>query len=77
MPATVTTPPRVQHAADKPTGRQIYRLCADLLRIAGEPFPANRGDASELIERIAAQAAAITAATAPVAAQEDPGYAQF
>jgi hypothetical protein len=66
VPATSTATrsrrePRVQHEHDRPTGRQIYRLCADLLAIAGEPFPADRAAASALIERISEQRTAIAA----------------
>lgn len=73
---------RVEHETSRPTGRQIYRLCADLLAIAGESFPADRAAASALIDRIAEQRAAITAATAPIGSPGtgDPdtaGYAAF
>lgn len=37
---------------DKPTVRQVYALAAELCERMGEEFPASRGDASELIERL-------------------------
>ena len=36
----------------KPTVRQVYALAAALCERLGEEFPASRGDASELIERL-------------------------
>ena len=37
---------------DAPTVRQVYALAAALCERDGEPFPATRADASELIERL-------------------------
>lgn len=34
------------------TVKQIYALAAALCKAAGRPFPANRGEASDLIEHL-------------------------
>jgi hypothetical protein len=45
----------VRHPDAKPTPRQVYALAHELCTRAGEEFPATRGAASALIERLRAQ----------------------
>jgi len=42
----------IHHPEGKPTIRQVYAIARLLLAEAGEPWPANREEASELIERL-------------------------
>jgi hypothetical protein len=42
----------VRHPEGKPTIRQVYAIARLLLADAGEAWPANREEASELIERL-------------------------
>jgi hypothetical protein len=42
----------VRHPDGKPTIRQVYAIARLLLAEAGEAWPANREEASELIERL-------------------------
>jgi len=42
----------VRHPDGKPTIRQVYAIARLLLAEAGEGWPANREEASELIERL-------------------------
>jgi hypothetical protein len=42
----------VRHPEAKPTPKQVYALVHELCRRRGEDFPATRGAASELIERL-------------------------
>jgi hypothetical protein len=42
----------VRHTAGKPTIRQVYAIARLLLAEAGEAWPENREEASELIERL-------------------------
>jgi hypothetical protein len=42
----------VRHPEGKPTIRQVYAIARLLLADAGEGWPANREEASELIERL-------------------------
>jgi hypothetical protein len=45
----------MRHPEAKPTGRQVYALAHELCKRTGERFPATRGAASELIERLRAE----------------------
>jgi hypothetical protein len=45
----------IRHPDAKPTPKQVYALAHELCTRAGEEFPANRGAASALIERLRAQ----------------------
>jgi hypothetical protein len=45
----------VRHRDAKPTPKQIYALAHELCKRSGEEFPATRGAASELIERLRAE----------------------
>lgn len=64
---TTATPPRsrgatrVEHTGSRPTGRQIYKLAALLMQVAGLTFPQSRGDASSMIEQLTGQLDAIRA----------------
>jgi hypothetical protein len=49
------TPAKVRQTEAKPTPRQIYALARELCKRSGEEFPATRGSASTLIERLRAQ----------------------
>ena len=42
----------LRHPEGKPTIRQVYAIARLLLTGAGEAWPANREEASELIERL-------------------------
>jgi len=42
----------VRHPEGKPTVRQVYAIARLLLADAGEAWPGNREEASELIERL-------------------------
>ena len=42
----------IRHPEAKPTGKQVYALAHELCRRAGEEFPATRGAASALIQRL-------------------------
>jgi hypothetical protein len=42
----------VRHPEGKPTIRQVYAIARLLLTDAGEAWPENREEASELIERL-------------------------
>jgi len=42
----------VRHPEGKPTIRQVYAIARLLLAEAGEAWPENREEASELIERL-------------------------
>jgi hypothetical protein len=42
----------LHHPEGKPTVKQVYALARELCERAGEEFPATRGQASELIERL-------------------------
>jgi hypothetical protein len=42
----------VRHPEGKPTIRQVYAIARLLLADAGEAWPGNREEASELIERL-------------------------
>ena len=42
----------VRHPEGKPTIRQVYAIARLLLAVAGEGWPENREEASELIERL-------------------------
>ncbi len=46
------TPSAVRHPEAKPTAKQVYALAHELAKRAGERFPATRGAASELIDRL-------------------------
>ncbi len=48
-------PRTVRHADAKPTPKQVYALAHELCRREGEVFPATRGAASELIQRLRAE----------------------
>lgn len=61
MSATATR--AVIHTDAKPTGRQIYALAHKLAEIAGLEWPATRAAASELLEHVTEQHAAICGAT--------------
>jgi hypothetical protein len=41
--------------AKKPSGRQMFRIAYQLLEVAGIPAPDTSADASEIIQRLAAQ----------------------
>jgi hypothetical protein len=45
----------IRHPDGKPTPKQIYALAHELCARAGEGFPATRGAASELIQRLRAE----------------------
>jgi len=45
----------VRNLEAKPTPRQVYALARELATRAGETFPATRGAASALIERLRAE----------------------
>jgi hypothetical protein len=60
------SPASVRHPEAKPTPRQVYALAHELARRAGEEFPATRGAASELIERLRLESDAL-ADSGPVA----------
>jgi hypothetical protein len=45
-------PATVRHTDAKPTAKQVYALAHELCERAGEDFPATRGAASELIQRL-------------------------
>ena len=52
---TRQAPPTVRHPESKPTAKQVYALAHEICERAGEEFPATRGAASELIERLRAE----------------------
>ncbi len=49
---TERAPRTVRHPEAKPTPKQVYALAHELCRREGEAFPATRGAASELIQRL-------------------------
>ena len=55
----------VRHLEGKPTIRQVYAIARLLLAETGEAWPANREEASELIERLRAPDAEHDASKVP------------
>jgi hypothetical protein len=52
---TERTTVTVRHPEAKPTPKQVYVLAHELCTQAGEEFPATRGAASALIQRLRVQ----------------------
>jgi hypothetical protein len=52
---TEQAPITIRHPEAKPTPKQVYALAYELCVRAEEEFPATRGDASELIQRLRAE----------------------